>query len=109
MECSPGPGECMQSRSQVLLRTAIRPTRASARDWLRKLRKRRGLSQRELAQKVGVEHYSIIAQLEAGHGHIPADRYAVWARALGIEPDQFIRCLDANAFQRNGAAVKLNR
>ena len=61
--------------------------------WLRELREKRGLSQRELAKKVGAEYYTFISQLENGRGRIPPDRYLVWAGALGVEPRAFVRTL----------------
>ena len=48
---------------------------------------------RQLADKVGVEHYTFISQLECGHGRIPPDRYRMWATALDIEPRHFVRLL----------------
>src|SRR5262245_65326891 len=39
--------------------------------WLCELRKKHGLSQRELARRVGAEFYTVISQLEAGLGRIP--------------------------------------
>jgi transcriptional regulator with XRE-family HTH domain len=64
--------------------------RRDAGRWLQELREKRGLSQRELAQKVGAEYYTFISQLEHGRGRIPPDRYRVWARALGMEPREFV-------------------
>jgi len=61
--------------------------------WLRQLREERRLSQRELASAVGVEVYTVIAQLEDGRGLIPRDRYQQWADALGVEPHEFVRRL----------------
>jgi transcriptional regulator with XRE-family HTH domain len=61
--------------------------------WLRELREKRGLSQREMADKVGAEYYTFISQLENGRGRIPPDRYLVWAAALGVEPRVFVRTL----------------
>jgi transcriptional regulator with XRE-family HTH domain len=61
--------------------------------WLRELREKRGLSQRELAQKVGAEYYTFISQLEHGRGRIPPDRYLLWADALGVDPREFVRGL----------------
>jgi transcriptional regulator with XRE-family HTH domain len=61
--------------------------------WLRELRERRGLSQRELAARVGVEYYTLISQLETGRGRIPPDRYPIWAHALGIDKREFVRTL----------------
>src|SRR5262245_65650284 len=65
--------------------------RNEAGAWLRALREKRGLSQRELAQKVGAEYYTFISQLENGRGRIPPDRYLAWASALGVEPREFVR------------------
>jgi transcriptional regulator with XRE-family HTH domain len=67
----------------------LTPKLCEAGRWLRELREGRGLSQRELAQLVGAECYTIISQLESGRGLIPADRYLAWAAALGVEPREF--------------------
>jgi len=61
--------------------------------WLRELREKRGLSQRELANRVGAEYYTFISQLETGRGRIPPDRYLIWAHALGIDKREFVRTL----------------
>ena len=58
--------------------------------WLKDLRERQGLSQKELARLVNVQFYSFISQLENGHGRIPPERYELWAAALGISPYQFV-------------------
>ena len=42
--------------------------------WLKGRREQLGLSQRQLAQRVGVEYYTFISQLETGRGRIPPDR-----------------------------------
>jgi len=67
--------------------------RQEAGRWLRELREKRGLSQRELARKVGTENYTFISQLEHGRGRIPPDRYLIWARALAVEPREFVHGL----------------
>jgi len=67
--------------------------RNQAGQWLCELRQKRGLSQRDLAQKVGAEFYSLISQLEHGRGRILPDRYRIWADALGVEPREFVRKL----------------
>jgi len=69
--------------------TQSRRKRAGA--WLRELREKRGLSQRELARRVGAEFYTFISQIEHGRGRIPPDRYLAWATALQIEPREFVR------------------
>jgi len=43
---------------------------------------------------VGLETYSIIAQLESGYGRIPPERHAALAQALGLaEPEALTRLL----------------
>lgn len=63
--------------------------------WLRELREKRRMSQRELADRVGVQVYTVISQLENGRGFIPEDRYLLWAEALEVESLEFIRRLTA--------------
>ena len=53
--------------------------RKEAGRWLRDRREARGLSQRQLAELIGVEYYTFISQLETGRGRIPPDKY----RSLG--------------------------
>lgn len=59
--------------------------------WLRELREAAGLSQRQLAAKVGADYYTFISQLETGRGRIPPDRYVEWAQALGVPEKAFVR------------------
>ena len=66
--------------------------RNKAGSWLRELRKKRGLSQRELAACVD-EYYTFISLLENGRSRVPPDRYLDWAAALKIEPEEFVRKL----------------
>jgi transcriptional regulator with XRE-family HTH domain len=59
--------------------------------WLKELREGAGLSQRQLAAKVGADYYTFISQLETGRGRIPPDRYRDWAEALEANPRDFVR------------------
>lgn len=59
--------------------------------WLKQCRESAGLSQRELAQRVGAEYYTFISQLETGRGRIPPDRYHTWAEALNVPPKEFVK------------------
>jgi ribosome-binding protein aMBF1 (putative translation factor) len=65
--------------------------RATLGLWLKSLREAEGLSQRELADRLKLDYYTFISQLENGRGKIPAHRYAEWAKALGQEPKSFVR------------------
>src|SRR5262245_20528473 len=84
-----------QKRAAELTQKQLKQQRRkNAGLWLRELRERRGLSQREVADAVGVEVYTVISQLEHGHGVIPQHRYPMFAEVLGIEPREFERRLN---------------
>jgi transcriptional regulator with XRE-family HTH domain len=83
----------MYTHPQRLSAKQTRKLRSQAGSWLRELREKRGLSQRQLAQKVGAEYYTFISQLEHGRGRVPPDRYLLWADALGVTPREFVRGL----------------
>ena len=83
----------MYTHSRVNNDSALQELRKAAGAWLRELRERRGLSQRQLAKLVGTEYYTFVSQLETGRGRIPPDRYLDWAKALDVEPREFVRVL----------------
>jgi transcriptional regulator with XRE-family HTH domain len=65
--------------------------RKRAGSWLKELRGRAGLSQIELAERLGLKYYTFISQVENGFGRVPTDSLEAWARALGAEPSMFAR------------------
>ena len=67
--------------------------RRQAGRWLKQKREERNLSQRQLADLLGLDYYTFISQLETGRGRIPPERYADWARSLGMEPQEFVYVL----------------
>lgn len=67
--------------------------RKRAGRWLKEQREARGLSQRQLAEKVGADCYTFISQLETGRGRVPPDKYWVWSKALGLNPRDFVLAL----------------
>ena len=71
----------------------VQELRKAAGAWLRSLRERKGLSQRDLASQVGAEYYTFISQLETGRGRVPHDRYETWAMALEVNPRYFVKTL----------------
>jgi transcriptional regulator with XRE-family HTH domain len=71
----------------------VQRLRKEAGKWLKNLRVQRGLTQRDLAEKVGLDYYTFISQLEVGRGRIPPDRYEIWAEALGMNPSVFVKSL----------------
>lgn len=80
----------MYGNPQSLLIDEVHDLRRQGGQWLKEQRLRAGLSQRELAARVGVEYYTFVSQLEIGRGRLPPDRYLVWARALNLDPRNFV-------------------
>jgi DNA-binding XRE family transcriptional regulator len=65
--------------------------RKKAGTWLKDLRARAGLSQIELAERLGFKYYTFISQVENGFGRVPTESLEEWARALGVDPSSFAR------------------
>ena len=63
--------------------------RQQAGSWLRARRIELNLSQRELANRVNMEYYTFISQIEAGRGRVPPDRLRDWAKALEMDNREF--------------------
>ena len=60
--------------------------RRRAGAWLKELRGRAGLSQIQLADRLGLKYYTFVSQVENGFGRVPTESMEAWARALGVEP-----------------------
>jgi len=67
--------------------------RQQAGRWLKQAREAAGLTQAELAEKVGLRYYTFVSQVESGLGRLPIEAQAAWAQALGLEPTSFARTL----------------
>ncbi|MCC6776276.1 MAG: helix-turn-helix transcriptional regulator [Hyphomicrobiales bacterium] len=67
--------------------------RKQAGAWLKGLRARAGLSQIQLADRLGLKYYTFISQVENGFGRVPTETMESWARALDVEPSEFARRL----------------
>ena len=81
----------MHGNQQRRLSDEVRTLRRKGGRWLKQLREQRGLSQSQLAAKLGSDHYSFISQLESGKGRVPPERYRDWSEALGLPPNDFAR------------------
>jgi len=80
----------MYTNPQKLVGEDVGLLRRDAGLWLKQLREAQGLSQRDLAEMVGVEYYTFISQVESGRGRIPPDRYRAWADAVGVPTREFV-------------------
>ncbi len=67
--------------------------RKQAGEWLKERRSAAGLSQIELAARLGLKYYTFISQVENGFGRVPIDNMEAWARALDVDPAEFTRRL----------------
>ena len=88
-------GRTAMVRSRQAEKAAPKSTglRKQAGAWLQERRKTVGLSQIELAQRLGLKYYTFISQVENGFGRVPSDSMEAWARALGVAPAEFARHL----------------
>jgi transcriptional regulator with XRE-family HTH domain len=69
----------------------VRELRKAGGRWLKELRLAAGLSQSQMAARVGADYYTFISQLEIGRGRVPTERYIDWAQALGIPKREFVK------------------
>lgn len=83
----------MYVHQQRLGSEEVQELRREGGRFLKELREKRGLSQRQLAALVGADYYTFISQLETGRGRVPPDRYRVWADALGVDVRDFVKNL----------------
>jgi transcriptional regulator with XRE-family HTH domain len=83
----------MYGNPQKRTNSDVQELRREGGRWLKELRERAHLSQRQLATAVGAEYYTFVSQLETGRGRIPPDRYVVWAKALNMSPRDFVKQL----------------
>jgi transcriptional regulator with XRE-family HTH domain len=70
-----------------------RQLRKQAGDWLKQRRADAGLSQVDLAARLGLKYYTFISQVENGFSRVPTEAMEAWATALGLEPAAFAKHL----------------
>jgi DNA-binding XRE family transcriptional regulator len=81
----------MSAQENYHSQTEAQALRQEAGRWLKSLREQAGLSQRQLADRVGVEYYTFVSQIESGRGRVPPERYKAWAQAVDVPPATFVR------------------
>lgn len=82
-------------------RSAVDPIRAAATKslrqeagrWLKVARESAGLTQAELAERVGLRYYTFVSQVENGLGRVPIESQGAWASAVGVDAPEFARTL----------------
>ena len=91
--------------------------RREAGRWLRTAREAVGLTQADLANRVGLRYSTFVSQVEGGLGRVPIEAQAAWADALGVDPRYFARTLlkfyepelHRLLFEAEPAAIRLDR
>jgi transcriptional regulator with XRE-family HTH domain len=67
--------------------------RREAGRWLKARREAAGLTQADVADRLGLRYYTFVSQVEGGHGRVPSEQMAAWADALGVPPRELARQL----------------
>lgn len=78
------------------LEKPVSETRALRKDaghWLKARRADVGLSQVDLAARLGLKYYTFISQVENGFSRVPTETMEAWARALKLDPAAFTKHL----------------
>ena len=76
--------------------SSLKQHRKRAGVWLKTLREEAGLTQMQLAGRLGFKYYAFVSQVETGFSRLPTEKMEAWARALGVEPRQFAQRLIAD-------------
>lgn len=75
------------------LTSSLRQQRKQAGAWLKGLREEAGLTQMELASRLGFRYYAFVSQVETGFSRVPTEKMEAWALAVSADPTQFARRL----------------
>ena len=81
------------SKYHIEMRERLKSARVGAGAYIRELRLQSKLSQRELAENLGLPLYSLVDMVEKGVTYIKPEALAAWAEALGVDPQEFERKL----------------
>lgn len=60
---------------------------------LKEMREAKHLTQRQLAERIGVDYHAFIGQIESGRGRIPPERYEAFAKALDLPTRKFVKTM----------------
>jgi transcriptional regulator with XRE-family HTH domain len=78
-----------KERQSSVLNPVQREGRTEVGRWLKARREAAGLTQKDLAERVGSVYNTFISQIELGVGRIAPERYQEWCEALDVEPKVF--------------------
>ena len=66
--------------------SSLKQQRKEAGAWLKDLREEAGLTQMEVATRLGIKYYAFVSQVETGFTRLPTEKIEGWARAVGADP-----------------------
>ena len=61
--------------------------------FVRALRTQAQLTQRDVAESLGLRYYTVISQIESGAARIPPEQYVAYAACLGVDTALFVKKL----------------
>lgn len=85
--------EAVAEKARRTVVPEARQLRKEAGDWLKQRRADAGLSQVQLAARLGLKYYTFISQVENGFSRVPTETMEAWATELGLEPAAFAKHL----------------
>ena len=76
-------------------KVAARKKRIEAGEYIKSLRLAHDpkITQRALADKLKLSYYTFISQVETGTARVPPEQLVGWAKALGVDPQEFTKKL----------------
>lgn len=76
-----------------LSREEAKQNRRAAGAYIKELRLKRGLTQKELSKLLGLEYYTMISGVENGSSRVPPEALVEWAKALRVRQNAFAKRL----------------
>lgn len=71
--------------------TNAKKLRSKAGAYLKGLRIAADLTQKELAERSGLNWFTMVGQIESGKVRLPPEKYVSMARALNVEPSELVK------------------
>lgn len=59
--------------------------------WLKDRRLAAGLTQKQVADAMGIEYYTFVAAMEAGRARVPQEKYDLYAKLLKVPPIDLVK------------------
>ena len=77
------------TKPMLLRRGSANDYKAALGQYIKELRQKAGLTQADFAKLLGITYYTSISAIEVGRNVVPPERYADFAKHLGVAPREF--------------------